>query len=48
MGESALTLFMSFIINLCVISTFAYFTDHSDKDDINLLTAGDKLAQTFG
>jgi len=40
--ESALTLFMSFVINLCVITTFAHYYDSSDdiKNNINLQTAG--------
>ena len=37
--EAAITLFMSFVINLTVISTFAYW--NGKKDDLNPMQAGD-------
>ena len=44
--ESGLSLFCSFFINLCVISTFAVF--NGTNRDVNLLNAGDALSDVFG
>ena len=47
--ESGVTLFVSFIINLCIVAVFAkgfYGTDGADS--IGLKEAGDKLEEEFG
>ena len=48
--ESALSLFMSFLINFAVVGTFAYYHTHSGAapQDLNLLNADKALSQSFG
>jgi natural resistance-associated macrophage protein len=48
--ECAIALFVSFIINLFVVSVFAegfYNNPDFDSGDISLLTAGDELGKKF-
>ena len=44
--ESGFSLFVSFLINLTVICTFAHFS--GTDQDINLQNAGDTLSTVFG
>ncbi|KRX10120.1 hypothetical protein PPERSA_08523 [Pseudocohnilembus persalinus] len=44
--ETGLSLLLSFFINLCVISTFAYYSKKGIE--LDLLTAGEALESSFG
>lgn len=46
--EAAVSLSVSFFINMCVISTFAYWHFSSDGSSITLQTAHSALKDTFG
>lgn len=46
--ESALSLFVSFLINYAVIGTFAYFHIHDPGAEISLQTASIAFESTFG
>lgn len=46
--ESALSLGVSFFINVCVISTFAYYTETSQGGLITLQNADVTLEDSFG
>jgi NRAMP (natural resistance-associated macrophage protein)-like metal ion transporter len=47
--ESAVSLFISFVISTCVIATFAvYIEKHPEKTDLDLQSASAALAETFG
>ncbi|ESO86784.1 hypothetical protein LOTGIDRAFT_128586, partial [Lottia gigantea] len=47
--ESAIALFLSFLINLFVVATFAAaFSDKSDADDASLRNAGDWIYDKYG
>lgn len=47
--ESAISLFISFVISTCVIATFAVFiVKHPDESDLTLQSAADALARSFG
>jgi natural resistance-associated macrophage protein 2 len=46
--ESAISLFVSFLINFSVVGTFAYYHDHGDIGDLNLRNADKALEAAFG
>lgn len=46
--ESAISLFISFMINFAVVGTFAYYHTHGGVDDLNLRNADTALRDAFG
>ena len=47
--ESAISLFISFVISTCVIATFAvYLEKHPETEDLDLQSASEALSETFG
>jgi natural resistance-associated macrophage protein 2 len=46
--ESAISLFISFMISFSVVGTFAYYNGNSSVGDLNLRTADKALEATFG
>lgn len=46
--ESAVSLFISFLISFSVVGTFAYYQGNTEIGDLNLMTASKALEQTFG
>lgn len=46
--ESAISLFVSFIINFTIISTFAYWHDKPNAEDLNLRNASIAFEGAFG
>ena len=46
--ESALSLFLSYVINVSVIGTFAYYSTDKSIGDIDLYNADKVLNRTFG
>ena len=46
--ESAISLFISFMISFSVVGTFAYYHGKSDIGELNLMTASKALEATFG
>jgi len=47
--ESAISLFISFLISTAIIATFAvYAIRNPDSEPLDLMSASDALAETFG
>ena len=47
--ESGISLFISIVVSISVIATFAVYSQkHPDKKDLDLLTGADALQSTFG